>query len=314
MMRLKEAKRTAVFAIALLGALACEGVVSMPENYGVVRVEARSRSGLPLPGIPTELYTGLFPVAYATTDAQGNVTFRRVPRGDYGISMALPTEYADLSELLGGPTGTIKDAIPVMPGTDTTLRFTYAIRRPGSIEAEVVDQNGDGIPGITAGFYTSTQFIGTRLTNAAGIARADSAPFGMYGVFILVPDTIGAANPGQLYSDAGTVVDFDVVPRVRFTLVSCIGSVRAQVLDQFDDAAPGATVILYTGSGVRRTLSTGADGRATFSGIGCGNYGVAITAAPGYTFNGAFGFGYRDGLVLTSGAELDAALRVSKNP
>ncbi len=304
--------RAALLCTLLIGVGACELALTRNAPYGTVRVQANSRSGVPLPNIDVTLYTGRRPMGYARTDVNGRAVFRDVPPDEYGIVMSLPDAYADLSELAPVPIGTQRDGISIDAGKDTTINFTFARRGIGAIEAQTRDSAGVGIPGLTVTFYRASGVIGEALTNAQGIARLDSAPMGQYGVALQPPDSLGAPGAPFLFRD-GLVVDRDVVPRGEFTLATCRGSIAVTVRDQFDAAIAGIGVYRYSGAFPNRRQTTNASGGASFSLVPCGEYGVALESLSGFTVSFVRDSGYVDGLVVTRNASLNATLRATRN-
>lgn len=303
----------ALAPLLLLTLAACDSLLTRPIPYATVRVQAVSRSGAPLPGIRAELYTSFRPMGYAVTDAAGRAVFTRVPKGNYGVLMLPPPEYALLSELLPVPAGNVIDGLQLSAGLDTTVHFVFARRGPGALEALVVDSANAPIRGIEVTLYRSSGILGKRVTNLDGLARFDSVAFGQYGVFVVPPDSIGAPSSAPMFRD-GLAVDADVVPRARFVIDRCLGSIRATVLDGAGAPAAGVNVRLYRSSGVARSGVTGTDGSWTFADVACGNWGVQLSGTPGYSYNFVRGEGFVDGLQLTRGATLGATLRVTRDP
>lgn len=302
-------RRALALLVLALAAAGCDSLLTRPIIYGTVRVEARSRSGEPLPGIRAELYTSFRPMGYAVTDANGRAVFSRVPRAQYGVSMRLPAEYALLSELTMAPPGDRVDGINIDVGSDTTLFFTFARRGLGALEAEVVDLGGAPIGGITVTFYGTGGILGERFTNATGIARIDSVPFGQYGAWVTPPDSLGVTGQTTIFRD-GLAVDRDIVPRARFEIARCQGTIVTTVRDQSDATVSGIPVSLYSGAGTKSTITTDAAGAASIANVTCGNWGVLLGAAPGFTSVAAPGQGFQDGLQVTAGATVVAGLRV----
>jgi hypothetical protein len=303
--------RILALVLAALAVVGCDALLTRPILYGTVRVEAVSRSGTPLPGIRAELYTSFRPMGYAITDAQGRAVFNRVPRANYGVVMLLPSDYALLSEITSAPPGDRVDGLAIDAGVDTTLRFVFARRGLGAIEAEVVNLEGTPLSGVTVTFYSSSRILGARFTNSSGIARIDSVPFGQYGALILPPDSLGITGQNALFRD-GLAVDRDFTPRARFEIPTCQGTIIATVRDQLDATVADYPVSLYASTGIKRTLSTGGAGTATFTDVACGNWGVLAGNAPGFSVTFERGFGFQDGLQLTAGASLGAELRVER--
>lgn len=304
-------RRAFALAFAALALAGCDALLTRPILYGTVRVEAVSRSGAPLPGIRAELYTSFRPMGYAITDAEGRAVFTRVPRANYGVVMLLPSEYALLSEITSAPPGDRVDGLAIDAGVDTTLRFVFARRGLGAIEAEVVNLEGDPLRGIIVTFYSSSGILGERFTNSSGIARIDSVPFGQYGAWVSPPDSLGVVGQSSIFRD-GLAVDRDFTPRARFEIPTCRGTIVATVRDQDDATVAGFPVQLYSGAGIKRTLSTGTAGTATFADVACGNWGLLLGDAPGYSVTFERGLGFQDGLQLLAGATLGAELRVQR--
>jgi hypothetical protein len=300
-------------ALALVGGAitGCDALLTRPILYGTVRVEAVSRTGAPLPGIRAELYTSFRPMGYAITDAQGRAVFNRVPRANYGVVMLLPSDYALLSEITSAPPGDRVDGLAIDAGVDTTLRFVFARRGLGALEAEVVNLEGAPLDGITVTFYSSGGILGARFTNSSGIARLDSVPFGQYGALIVPPDSLGITGQNVLFRD-GLAVDRDFTPRARFEIPTCQGTIVATVRDQSDATVAGYPVSLYASTGIKRTLATGVAGTASFAGVACGNWGVLAGDLAGFAVTFERGLGFQDGLQLTAGASLGAELRVQR--
>jgi hypothetical protein len=303
--------RALVLLLVALAVAGCDALLTRPIPYGTVRVEAVSRSGVPLPGIRAEIYTSFRPMGYAITDAEGRAVFSRVPRANYGVVMHLPSDYALLSEFLAVPPGDRVDGLNIDAGVDTTLRFVFARRGLGALEAEVVNLQGTPLRGITVTFYSSSGILGERFTNESGIARLDSVPFGQYGAWVLPPDSLGVVGQSAIFRD-GLAVDRDFTPRPRFEIQSCMGTIVATVRDQADAAVAGFPVQLYSGAGIKRTVSTGTAGSATFASVACGNWGLLLGDAPGFFVVFERGLGFQDGLQLTAGATIESELRVQR--
>lgn len=302
--------------LAAFGALAtlagCEAMLTRPILYGTVRVVARSRSGVPLPGITVQLYTGQRPMGYSTTDDSGRATFSRVPPNEYGLVMGLRPDYADLSELSAVPPGTQRDGIRVAGGTDTVVAFTFARRGNGALEARVRDTGGAPLRGITVTFYSSVAVLREVRTDVNGLARMDTVPFGQYGAYVVPPDSLGVPGSALLFAD-GLIVDRDVSPRAEFSIASCLGSIAVAARDQFDAPIPGISVALFDGSGVRRRRTADAAGQVAFTQVPCGERGVWLEALAGYTVPFVRDSGYVDGLVISNGANLAVTLRATKH-
>lgn len=316
MARTVARQRVAYAALAVvmaLSGLGCEGLLTREAPYGVVRVQAVSRAGNPLPGIGVQLYTGRRPMGYAATDIDGRAVFRLVPPGTYGLFLTAPaSEYADLSELLGGPPRNLRDGIAVSVGFDSSFSFTFARRGPGALEARARDAGGAPLPGIRIEFYRPSGIFAARLSGADGVARLDSVQTGVYGAIIAPPDSLGVRGAPIQYRD-GLVVDRDIVPRAEFTLATCLGTVAVQVRDQSNAPISGIEVLRYSPTASERRATTDGAGTVRFTRTECGEYGVALQPLAGYTVSFVRDSGYVDGLVVTSGGTVSATLRATRN-
>jgi len=306
--------RLLVVTALLSLAAGCGILVTEPIPYGTIRAEARSRTGAPLPGIVVELYIGPYSLQYERTDDSGRVVFRRVPVGQYGVSMRIGPELADLSEILDTAPRTYVDGLDITPGMDTTLRFTFAKRGAGSIEAVVQSQTNRRLPGQLVYFYGSAGVIGSAATDATGLARLDSVPFGQYGAFTVPPDSLGVANQPALFADR-LGVDAEFVPRASFTVQTCVGTIAPQALDQDDRAIPDVPIYLYSAAGILRSAQTNVNGIATFTNVRCDNYGVFILPGiPGYDVRFEPGYSVADGLLIAPDTVLTPRLRATRLP
>ena len=298
----------AFVALALGG---CEQLLTSPTPYGTVRVEARSRGGAPIPGVRAELYTSFRPMGYEVTNDSGRTVFARVPKAQYGVVLTVPAGYALVSTIIGGAVGERIDGLNIEAGADTTLRFTFARLGNGVIEAEVKDQEGTLLAGQLVTLYRGPTVLGSVRSDALGIARFANVAFGQYGLFLTPPDSLGVRGAATIFRD-GVPVDAEVVARPVFVVTRCVGTIRPRVIDQDSLPVPGMPVTLYSGAGNRASGTTDSQGRVTFTGVPCDNWGVFANGIAGYNVTWARGFAFQDGLALTHRATLEPTLRATR--
>lgn len=311
-MRSASRRLLALFA-ALLAVAACEGMLTDAQPYGSVTVRATSRSGAPLPNIRADLFAGGDRFAFGLTDANGLVHFRLVAPGSYGVAMALPKDYVDLSQHTPSGQGTIKAPIGVERGRDTTVAFTFGIRGPGSLEVTLLDQRRRPVPAVQVGFYSSTAFFGYVASDSLGVARMDDLPFGNYGAFVSAPDSLGV--PGAwIYRDDFFVAS-DLVASGRLTVPTCRGGIRVRLRDDANAVVPNVPIFLYTGRGVLKFVLTDSTGFARFQNVYCGGYGAIVgSPLPGYRVDFVFGQGYVDDIAVSADTTIVRNLRVTRAP
>ena len=101
-MRKHRLLRATMVATCVLAA-GCDSWLSTPSLYNTVQVTVTQPNGAPIPDVSLELYTGLRPMGYGTTDANGAFTFTRVPQGGYGVvAYAWPTGFDAIAGVGGG--------------------------------------------------------------------------------------------------------------------------------------------------------------------------------------------------------------------
>ncbi len=298
----------AVLAIALVG---CEQLLTTPTPYGTVRVEVRSRGGVPIPRVRSELYTGSRPMGYAITNDSGRTTYPHVPRAQYGVALSVPAGYALVSTIVAGAPGVQVDGLNVEAGADTTLRFTLARLGNGTIEAEVRDQDGIKLRDLLVTLYRGPSVLGSARSDTLGVARFTNVAFGQYGVFLTPPESLGVKGAPTVFRD-GVPVDAEVIAKPIIVVTRCLGTIRPRVLDQDGLPVSGMPITLYRGAGTRATSPTDSLGRVTFVNVPCDNWGVFASGIPGYGVTWERGFAYQDGLALTHRATLEPTLRATR--
>lgn len=298
-------------AAALVGA--CDSALTDPAPYGTIRAVARTRAGEPLPGVAAGLYTGQRPMGYGTTDSAGRIHFTRVPEGLYGVLLTLPDSYTTIGALTGARGGDVIDGLRLAPTADTTLTFTLLAKGNGRVEARVLDESDRPVADIPVGLYAPRGIITEGRTDATGIARFETVPYGNYGVFAIQPDSFGVPSAPWVVRD-GLIIDRGFVATPTLHLRRCQGRIAVTVRDETGAPLAGFTVRRFTAARSWPGVLSGPDGSALLEGVICGEYGVYLESRPGYTVPWARDTAYVDGLRVTDGATRAATLRAIRLP
>lgn len=311
---LRRALARRLLALACTSALlSCGELVTSPALVGTIRVEALSYHGAPLPDVRATLYLGDRHFGYAETNASGRATFSRVTQGTYGVFVSIPPEYAFLDEVAALPRGQFAVPLVVRSGSDTTVSFTLLKRGAGTVEISVVDSLGAPVSGINVVLYTPVGIVRSAPTNAAGLATFLPINFGLYGVFVTPPPWLGVPGSPTKYLQ-GLLVEKDAVTSGTIVLPTCRFTLRVLVLDDADQPVTGHPVEVYNYLEVLLNGVTGADGRVTFTQVGCQGLGVRVTPRPGFTIVNTQGQGYTDGITTTHNVDVDVTLHVVRTP
>ncbi|MDQ8145877.1 MAG: carboxypeptidase-like regulatory domain-containing protein [Gemmatimonadota bacterium] len=310
-------RRTPTLAAALLAVAAlvgaCDSALTDPAPYGTIRAVARTRAGEPLRGVAAELYTGQRPMGYGTTDSAGTIHFTRVPEGLYGVLLTLPDSYTTIGALTGARGGDVIDGLRLAPKADTTLTFTLLAKGNGRVEARVLDESDRPVADIPVGLYAPQQIVAETLTDATGIARFETVPYGNYGVFAIQPDSFGVPSAPWVVRD-GLIIDRGFVATPTLRLRRCQGRIAVTVRDEAGAPLAGFTVRRFTATRIWPGALSGPDGSALLEGVICGEYGVYLESRPGYSVPWVRDTAYVDGLRVTDGATRAATLRAIRLP
>jgi hypothetical protein len=297
------------------GALSgCSTLISDTELEGRIAVEVRTRQGAPIQDARLILFRGNQQLEYARTDSQGRVLFRDVARGTYGVFAELKDPVRGLGWLgTGQPEGNVLVPIDIRGGEEFPARITLLKLGTGTFEAVVRDNDSLPVPNIRVVAYTPSAIIEEKLTEADGTARFDGIPFGSFGAFAIVPESIGGPGIAPIVRQ-GMFFDAGHFERRVFTLQRCRGTITARVRDQSNLPVADYPVRLYTAVATTALAQTGANGEVVFSKLPCDEYGVIIEPKSGFSATYERGFAYQDGLRITLGASLTATVRVNRLP
>lgn len=306
----------AVPAIVLVAVAAagCSALVTDTDLTGDIIADLRTRQGAPIDDARLLLFRGNTQVEYVRTDARGRAVFRDVPRGTYGVLVPLQGDIQGLSSLgTGRPDGNLAVPITVVGGEQIPLEFTLLKMGTGVYEALVLDDEGLPIANVEIVTYTPDRFLESRVTNAKGRVRFEDIPFGPFGAYAIVPDSVGGPGVPPI-NHQGMFFDAGHIEARTYTMTRCRGTIRARLLDQADLPVPDYPVALFTATTYQRTVSTDAGGDALFTAVKCNEYFVTAEARSGFSVTNERGQGFQDGLRVTLGATLTPTIRVRRLP
>lgn len=292
----------------------CDEWLTKPSLYNTVRVVVQQPAGEPVPGAQLVLYTGQRQMAYATTGANGEFVFTRVPQGTYGVQATPPSGYAPVEALIRTAPTTFVDNLVVANDTLAPVHFTFLKQGPGTVVAHVAGAENQPLSGVAATLYSPSSIVSRTVTDALGNAVFDGVPFGVYGVQIARPVLYRDFNsPGDSSgaSKDGILVDQGARDSVAFALPRCNGTLNVLVTDSSGAPVAGAAAVLYTAFGEVSREATGSDGRAAFAAPCVIQFGARVEPPTGFIVSPSTGPGFIDGLTLARGASRDVTLRIA---
>ena len=284
-------------------------VTFLKVGAGQVEAQVREPDGAGLPGLTAVLYTPRGEFRRARTDATGRVSFTEVPFGMYGVTVERPAAYRDSGEVAFPWV----DGLVMEEGSTERAQFTFE-RCLGTVSAQVVDQQGRGVPGATLLLYDAQAVRSRDVVPSSGQRLYTNLPCTEYGVRVLPPRGYSVREArGNAFAD-GLLVRRNVL-RYAVLVVqrSARASVRVTVIDDEGRAVPQSRVVLYTSRELERDERTGADGSLLLGDIAVdAEYGVRVVPPDGYTVEEARGSSYVDGIRLTADEVRAFTFRVRK--
>ncbi|MEU5694314.1 SdrD B-like domain-containing protein [Actinosynnema sp. NPDC020468] len=267
-------------------------------------------SGEPgIPGAAVQLTgqdaTGAAVTLNVLSGADGSYKFDGVLGGTYTVTETTPAGYLDGKDAAGTAGGTVTGpdsvtAIGLAAGADAT-GYTFGEFKGASISGVVVDDAGNGVPGVTV-----------TLDGPGGPVTQTTGPDGSYSFTGLAPGSYSVAEqqpagyadgPDTAGSAGGDVAD-DLFSNIVLTsgrtadgyrFAEDRGSFAGVVFEDKDNdgaqdpgelGIPGVTVTLTgqdaAGNAVSLTTSSGPDGGYRFDGLLGGVYTVTETQPAGY--------------------------------
>ena len=169
----------------------------------------------------------------------------------------------------------------------------------GEVRVTVTAVGGAPVAGVPVTLYTGPRPIEYAHTDAAGVYTFERVTKGNYGVLAGLPRGFGDPTDAPYLVEDDLDVEPDARRDVAFTLVPCTGVLTVAVRDGSGRPVAGARVILYDAVTTVDTQPTGADGVWRFEHLACGEYGVRLEPAAGYTITAGRGTSFLDGLRIT---------------
>ena len=187
-----------------------------------------------------------------------------------------------------------------------------------AVEVHTERRDGTAVPNVPLVLYTGLRIMGYDTTNAQGVARFVRVPEGpAYGVYAGEP--AGYAFPEQLLGGPPTnaVNGLDLVHGSIANVTSHLlrigpGTVVTRITDDAGSPVASADVDLYTATGVLQRSKTATDGRAVFSAVPYGLYGVRTVRTAAYRDLEEPEFLWKDGLLVEEGGTVDASLALER--
>ncbi len=181
----------------------------------------------------------------------------------------------------------------------------------GSVEVEVVQRDGEPVPGAKLILYNSLQLMAQGVTDESGRHLFEFVPPNQYGIRLL-PGVgyIFEEGRGASFID-GLWIGEGEVHTHSLTVLGCSPEIQVRVEDEAGFPVPGAGLELYTTHEILATGASGADGLFTFSAFACGmEYGVRVQPPQGYTVVEGRGSSFIDGIRLDTDEKLQITFRL----
>ncbi len=286
-----ELSATANLAVSALSFTTEPVSTTAGSTLNAVTVQAVNASGNGVPGLPVNLSISagtLNGTLTATTDASGLAIFS-------GLSDTTPGSYA-LTATAASLTA-LSSSFTIAPAPLAALAFTT---QPASTTAgttmsvvsiQATDSFGNAIPGAAVSLSISSGTLNgtlTATTNASGLATFAGLSDTAAGTYTLTATSAGVTTLSSQFiiaPAAASKLTFTTEPPASIT-VNAAFPVAVQITDAYGNPVPGASVTLTPSWGVLNgvsTVSSDANGTASFSGLSMGTVGnsATLTAAAG---------------------------------
>jgi hypothetical protein len=189
-----------------------------------------------------------------------------------------------------------------------------------TVPVRVTQRNGAAVPGAELVLYTGQRHMGYGTTDSSGEFSFTRVPQGLYGVTAVPP--VGYALLETLIKGPPTnfveqlMVQGDTVRPLRFTFLKRgPGTIVVRLLQTTGAPLAGVTITLYDPIAIRGAVKTDSDGRAVFSDVPFGVYGVSLERPFLYRDFRGFGdsaYAFRDDLIVEGDARDSVSIVLTK--
>jgi hypothetical protein len=261
---------------------------------GRINVSVVDLDGTPIEEAEVFLYGPEGELAKKAVGSSGSVSFDPVSFGNRGIRIVPPRPYFDPFE----EGSFFQDGFLIDEGWVEEVNFVLE-KCFATLRASVQDASGAPFPEYPVRLYSSTSTLELKDTGADGVAVFDSITCGDRGLALVeTPGWFFEEGPGLSFYD-GISVTRGSDQTFSFTVEPCLGTVRGSVQDAFGVPVTEHPIRLYSSTSTLELEDTGADGVTVFDSIPCGNFGIALTQRPGWTFEQGPGLSFHDGISVT---------------
>ncbi|MFC5290891.1 SdrD B-like domain-containing protein [Actinokineospora guangxiensis] len=260
------------------------------------------------PGIPGTVVTltgtdarGAAVSLQRTTEDDGSYLFDDLIGGVYSIVETQPAGFSDGADAAGteGGTPTAPDSITAieLDGGANGTGYTFGEFRAGSLSGQVVDNEGNPIPGVSV-TLTGPGAPVTVTTDAEGNYTFTDLPPGTYTIteeqptaYADGPDTPGTAGGDASVNDVFSGIDLGSgVDATGYVFEEKAGSLSGVVYEDLngngvrDDGEPGIAGVTVTATSGDRELTTVTDGQGaySFTGLPAGDWVLTEDQPDGY--------------------------------
>lgn len=180
-------------------------------------------------------------------------------------------------------------------------------------------RTGDPVPtGLPLVLYTGDRPMAYASTDTSGRFLFTRVPPGNYGIRIQRPlgfkDFVTPNDSAASWRD-GLRIGAGATDTVTLVLSSCVGTLRATVVDENGAPVPNAPVVSYISTQNIMSSTTGTDGVVVLPGAPCVlDLGIRLDGSAAYTVTTGKGSSFYDGFHVTNGQTLDFVFHVRRQP
>ena len=261
---------------------------------GQINVSVADLDGTPIEEAEVFLYGPEGELAKKVVGSSGSVSFDPVSFGNRGIRVVPPILYRDPFD----EGSFFQDGLLIDEGWTEEVSFVLE-KCLATLRASVQDDSGTPFPEYPIRLYQSTADLDVKNTGTDGMVVFDSITCGDRGLALVeTPGWFFEEGPGLSFHD-GISVTRGSDQTFSFTVEPCLGTLRGSVQDASGVPVIEHPVRLYSSTSTLELEDTGADGVTVFDSIPCGNFGIALTQRPGWTFEQGLNSSFYDGISVT---------------